>query len=99
MKIIYNLMKYILFFILFNIATYSQSINTVIKKEHVKVTIRTMVNREYDPYNDYDFINVGAYDIRTKIYLNKNISIVDRAVITGLDTKNYFYSIGIVYKF
>lgn len=84
---------------LFCVSIYSQSIETVYKKEHIKLTIRTMVNRNYDPYNDYDFINVGAYDIRAKIYLNRNISIVDRFVITGLDTKNYFYSIGFLYKF
>lgn len=96
-------MKKILILLLLIISTfgYSQIIYTPYKKSHIKITIRTMANNNIEPseITEHDIVNVAAYDIRVKLYLTKNISIIDRTVVTGINTTTYYYSVGIIYKF
>ncbi len=96
-------MKYyiLLILLLLSSLTYSQKIYTPYKRELIKITIRTMVNSNINPneLSEHDIVNIGSYDIRIKLYLTKNVSLIDRTVITGINTTKYYYSLGLVYKF
>jgi hypothetical protein len=52
-----------------------------------------------DTWGMEDYMNIMAYDIRMKIYLNKRLRLLSRLQATGLYTTKYTYTTGLVIKF
>lgn len=79
----------------------------------IKITVKTRVNRSmvsqvamsdslgdfFDELDTEDFLSLGAYDIRAKLYINRKVRLLGRVLITGIQTQNYFYSFGLSFKF
>lgn len=49
--------------------------------------------------NDDSILDIAKYDVRLKVYLSKKVSFTSRVVVSGLDTKGYFYSGGLTIQF
>lgn len=79
----------------------------------VKITVKTRLNRDilskidvsngdiniFDDLETGDYISLGAYDVRCKVYVTKKLRIITRVLITGIKIDTYFYSSGIMIKF
>jgi len=48
------------------------------------------------PKDNTDFLNIGNLDVRMKIYILKNVSLVFGSHFSGLDS--YYYTTGVVIK-
>jgi hypothetical protein len=46
-----------------------------------------------------DYLSLGCYDIRMKIYLSNNLRIINGVVVTGFNTNMVNYSTGLILKF
>lgn len=81
------------------------SILSLVINKWTEVTITTKLNNnitsKLNSTNVYgnDIINIGAYDVRAKFYLNKRISLLNRMIITGVNSDKYFYSVGLIISF
>lgn len=81
--------------------------------KRVKITMKTRLNfnvinkiktedgldNAFDELSSDDYMSLGSYDIRSKIYLNKDIRLLCRIVVTGVQRHNYFYSGGLFIRF
>ena len=79
----------------------------------IKVTVKTRVNKDiiskivvsdglndmFDNLDTEDFLSLGAYDVRVKLYVNRDIRLIGRVLIAGIQTQKYFYSFGVNLKF
>lgn len=72
----------------------------------VKFTMKTWVNPKTSTkimntgrLEADDYLSLGCYDIRMKIYLNNNLRIINGVVITGFNTNMINYSTGLILKF
>lgn len=79
----------------------------------VKFTLKTRLNGNVlqnidikdgigDMFTDLDvddYWSIGSYDLRCKVYITKKIRVLTRMVITGINTKTYSYSAGLMIKF
>ena len=79
----------------------------------IKVTVKTRVNKDiiskivvsdglndmFDNLDTEDFLSLGAYDVRVKLYVSRDIRLIGRVLIAGIQTQKYFYSFGINLKF
>jgi hypothetical protein len=66
-----------------------------------KMTMGTVVNGNVvtinpEAFNVDDYLSMGAYDVRGKIYVNKKFSLITRMLVNGIETKTYFYYGGFV---
>jgi hypothetical protein len=53
----------------------------------------------FGEFDATDYMSIAAYDIRAKVYFNRNTSIVGRVLVTGVQMNTYFYTIGFKHKF
>lgn len=53
----------------------------------------------FGEFDATDYMSIAAYDIRAKVYFNRNTSIVGRVLVTGVQMDTYFYTIGFRHKF
>ena len=51
-------------------------------------------NMEYD-----DFISLGSYDVRMRVYLSKNVRFLQTMIINGIQNHTYTYTSGFIIKF
>lgn len=79
----------------------------------IKVTIKTRVNKDiiskivvfdglnnmFDNLDTEDFLSLGVYDVRVKLYISRDIRLIGRVLIADIQTQKYFYSFGINLKF
>lgn len=63
------------------------------------VTVNRGLDKMQDNSNAEDYFNLTQYDLRMKIYANKRLRILNRALVTGFYTKKYLLQTGIIYKF
>ena len=76
---------------------------TNIPPSELKITVSSRLNdncfRDFDEYTTNDMFPFGAYDIKMKFYISPKIDYVQRVFITGLTKPNYFFTVGINFKF
>lgn len=46
-----------------------------------------------------DYLSLGTYDVRMKIYLSKNVRFVQTMIVTGIQQQTYTYTSGFIIKF
>ena len=46
-----------------------------------------------------DYLSLGTYDVRMKIYLSKNVRFVQTMIVTGIQQQTYTYTTGFIIKF
>lgn len=64
-----------------------------------KISVENGVDEALDDLNTDDYISLGSYDVRAKIYINSKIRLLTRVVVTGIQTNTYFYSSGLFINF
>ena len=45
-----------------------------------------------------DYLSLGTYDVRMKIYLSKNVRFVQTVIVTGVQQQTYTYTSGLIIK-
>ncbi len=69
--------------------------NNVISKIRLDDRLSNMFNElEFD-----DYLSLGTYDVRMKIYLSKNVRFVQTMIITGIQQQTYTHTSGLIIKF
>ena len=90
-----------------------RSVKSFSPSKYVRFTFKTSLNvstlaalSDADNINDVineleadDYISLGKYDMRMKIYLSKNIRFIGGMVINGIQSTNYSYNGGFIIKF
>lgn len=90
-----------------------KGVKTFSPSKYVKFTFKTSVNvsmfrvlNDVDGLNELvdeleadDYISLGKYDIRMKVYLSKDVRFIGGMVITGIQSTNYSYNAGLILKF
>ena len=66
------------------------------KTKHFKLTIKSGLNNSI---NTNDILSSSRQDLRLKVYLGSNISLVNRVLVLGLDSDRFIYSSGLVIRF
>ena len=46
-----------------------------------------------------DYLSIGSYDVRMKIYLSKKVRFVQTMIVTGIQKQTYTYTSGFIIKF
>lgn len=46
-----------------------------------------------------DYLSIGSYDVRMKIYLSKKVRFVQTMIVTGIQQQTYTYTSGLIIKF
>ena len=46
-----------------------------------------------------DYLSIGSYDVRMKIYLSKSVRFVQTMIVTGIQKQTYTYTSGFIIKF
>lgn len=46
-----------------------------------------------------DYLSIGSYDVRMKIYLSKKVRFVQTMIVTGIQQQTYTYTSGFIIKF
>ena len=81
--------------------------------KYVKFTFKTSVNLStlaalndadgigeiIDELEADDYISLGKYDVRMKVYLSKDVRFIGGVVVTGIQSTNYSYNAGFIIKF
>jgi hypothetical protein len=68
--------------------------NNVINKIRLDNGVLNMFN-----YLDMeDYLSLGVYDVRMKLYLSKTVSFIQTIVINGVQNKTYGYTTGLIIK-
>ena len=90
-----------------------KSVKTFSPSKYVKFTFKTSVNlsmlnvlNDADGLNEIideleadDYISLGKYDVRMKVYMSKDVRFIGGVVITGIQSTNYSYNAGFIIKF
>lgn len=64
-----------------------------------KIDVSNGLLNAFDELDSEEYWGLAAYDIRCKIYITKQLRLVNRVLITGIDYSQYFYSTGLILKF
>jgi hypothetical protein len=69
--------------------------NNVTSKIRLDNGISNLFNElEFD-----DYLSLGSYDVRMKIYLSKSVRFVQTMIVTGIQQQTYTYTSGLIIKF
>lgn len=69
--------------------------NNVTSKIRLDNGISNLFNElEFD-----DYLSLGSYDVRMKIYLSKKVRFVQTMIVTGIQKQTYTYTSGFIIKF
>ncbi len=69
--------------------------NNVTSKIRLDDGVSNMFNElEFD-----DYLSLGSYDVRMKIYLSKSVRFVQTMIVTGIQKQTYTYTSGLIIKF
>lgn len=79
---------------------------TISPNKNIRITMKTMLNNNFvgklslnKTFNIDDYISIGSYDIRCKLYVNNNVRLMGRSLINGLNYDQYLYYMVIIIKF
>jgi hypothetical protein len=76
----------------------------------VKVTVKTSINGDVFEQLDSeevsigdleaeDYLSIGKYDVRVRVYLSRDIRFVCQMVAAGIQVSDYTYRCGLIIKF
>jgi hypothetical protein len=86
------------------------SVETFRMSKWVKVTVKTSINSDVFEQLDSDevsigdleaedYLGIGKYDVRVRVYLSKNLRFVCQMVAAGIQVSDYTYRGGLILKF
>lgn len=86
------------------------SVETFRMTKWVKVTVKTSISNDvFKQLNSEDvsigdletedYLSIGKYDVRVRVYLSKNVRFVSQMVAAGVQVSNYTYRCGLIIKF
>jgi hypothetical protein len=86
--------------------TNNDHILTISSNKNIRITMKTMLNNNVvgrlslnKTFNIDDYISIGSYDIRCKLYVNNNVRLMGRSLINGLNYDQYLYYMVVIIKF
>jgi hypothetical protein len=78
---------------------------TISANKNIRITMKTMLNNNVvgklslnKSFNIDDYISIGSYDIRCKLYVNNNVRLMGRSLINGLNYDQYLYYMVVIIK-
>ncbi len=86
------------------------SVETFRMTKWVKVTVKTSISSDVfmelnsddvsiGDLDAEDYLGIGKYDVRVKVYLSKNVRVVSQMVAAGVQVSGYTYRCGLILKF
>ena len=86
------------------------SVETFRMTKWVKVTVKTSISSDVfmelnsddvsiGDLDAEDYLGIGKYDVRVKVYLSKNVRFVSQMVAAGVQVSGYTYRCGLILKF
>ena len=94
----------------FIVPVVDDSVETFRMSKWVKMTLKTSINSDVFEQLDSeevsfwdleadDYLSIGKYDIRMKVYITKRIRFICEMIANGIQVSNYSYKSGFIIKF